>query len=149
MYPILLAVHNIVRWVALILAILAAVRAFIGWFGKRDWTDRDRKIGVYFTSAMDTQLLLGLLLYIVFSPITKTVFQDFGAAMSNEGVRFFALEHAFYMIMAVVFAHLGSALSKRADEPVKKHRTAAIWFGLSLIIILIGMPWMRPLLPGL
>ena len=149
MYPILLAVHNIVRWVALILAILAAVRAFIGWFGKRDWTDRDRKIGVYFTSAMDTQLLLGLLLYIVFSPITKTVFQDFGAAMSNEGVRFFALEHAFYMIMAVVFAHLGSALSKRAGEPVKKHRTAAIWFGLSLIIILIGMPWMRPLLPGL
>lgn len=149
MYPILLAVHNIVRWVALILAILAAVRAFIGWFGNRDWTDRDRKIGVYFTSAMDIQLLLGLLLYIFFSPITKAAFQDFGAAMSNEGLRFFALEHAFYMILAVVFAHLGSIFSKRAEEPVKKHRMAAIWFGLSLIIILIGMPWMRPLLPGL
>jgi len=149
MYPFVLAVHNIVRWVALILAILAVVRAFIGWLGKRDWTDRDRKIGVFFTSAMDVQLLLGLLLYFLLSPLTTAALRNFGAAMGNDVSRFFALEHALYMILAVVFAHLGSAFSKRADEPMKKHRTAAIWFGLSLIIILLGMPWMRPLLPGL
>ena len=149
MYPFVLAVHNIVRWVALILAILAVVRAFIGWLGKRDWTDRDRKIGVFFTSAMDVQLLLGLLLYFLLSPLTTAALRNFGAAMGNDVSRFFALEHALYMILAVVFAHLGSAFSKRADEPVKKHRTAAIWFGLSLIIILLGMPWTRPLLPGL
>jgi hypothetical protein len=149
MYPILLAVHNIVRWVALILAILASVRAFIGWFGQRDWSDRDRKIGLFYTSSMDIQLLLGLLLYIVFSPITRTALQDFGSAMSAEGVRFFALEHAFYMVLAVVCAHLGNIFSKRAAEPDKKHRMAAIWFGLSLLLILIGMPWMRPFLPGL
>ena len=149
MYPFVLAVHNIVRWVALILAILAVVRAFIGWLGKRDWTDRDRKIGVFFTSAMDVQLLLGFMLYFLLSPLTTAALRNFGAAMGNDVSRFFALEHALYMILAVVFAHLGSAFSKRADEPVKKHRTAAIWFGLSLIIILLGMPWMRPLLPGL
>jgi len=149
MYPFILAVHNIVRWVALILAILAVVRAFLGWFGKRDWTDRDRKIGIFFTSAMDIQLLLGLLLYFVFSPLTTSALRDFGAAMGIDNQRFFAVEHAVFMVLAVVFAHLGSAFSKRATDPMKKHRIAAIWFGLSLIIILLGMPWMRPLLPGL
>lgn len=149
MYPFILAVHNIVRWVALILAILAVVRAFLGWFGKREWTDRDRKIGIFFTSAMDIQLLLGLLLYFVFSPLTTSALRDFGAAMGIDNQRFFAVEHAVFMVLAVVFAHLGSAFSKRATDPMKKHRIAAIWFGLSLIIILLGMPWMRPLLPGL
>jgi hypothetical protein len=147
MYPILLAVHNIVRWVALILAIIATTLAVIGWLGKKDWTPRDRKIGVFYTSAMDLQLLLGLLLYFFFSPLTTSAFGDLGAAMGNDLQRFFTVEHVFFMLLAIVFAHLGSAFSKRADEPVKKHRVAALWFGLSLILLLLGMPWMRSLLP--
>jgi hypothetical protein len=149
MYPIILAAHNILRWVVLILGAAAVVRALIGWFGKREWTDTDRKLGVFFTSSIDVQLLLGLLLYLFFSPITKEVFRDFGQMMSNPGLRFFGLEHAFYMVLAVVFAHLGSVYSKRAAETVSKFRAAAIWYGLALIVILLGMPWMRPLLPGL
>ncbi len=149
MYPILLAVHNVVRWVALILAILAVVRAFLGWFGKREWTDRDRKIGIFYTSSLDIQLLLGLMLYFLFSPITTSALRDFGAAMTNDIQRFFGLEHALYMVVAVILAHVGNALSKRGEDPVRKHRMAAIWFSLSLVLILIGMPWMRPLIPHL
>jgi uncharacterized membrane protein len=42
MYPITLALHNLVRWIALILGILAAARAFSGWFGNRAWSEGDR-----------------------------------------------------------------------------------------------------------
>jgi len=149
MYPILLTIHNLIRWAALILGVIALVRALLGWLGKRGWTETDRKFGVYFTSAMDLQLLIGLLLYLFFSPITKQVIRDFGAAMGNPGLRFFGLEHAVYMILAVVFAHLGSVFSKKASDPRSKHLRAAIWFGLSVLLILLGMPWSRPLLPGL
>jgi hypothetical protein len=149
MYPFILATHNIVRWIALILAIVATVGAFLGWFGKRQWSERDRKIGSYFGIAMDIQLLLGLLLYFVFSPLTRTALADFGAAMAVNDLRFFAMEHAFYMILAVVFAHLGSILARRAPESKAKFQRAAIFFGLSLLLILLGMPWMRPFIPGL
>jgi len=148
MYPIVLAIHNIVRWVVVIVGIIAVVRGLIGWFGKREWSSTDRTMGMLFTSAIDIQLLVGLILYVFLSPITKSMFQNLSQAMSNAGMRFFGLEHAFYMIIAVVLAHIGSALSKKASEPVAKHRAAAIWFGLALILILLGMPWMRPLLPG-
>jgi uncharacterized membrane protein YozB (DUF420 family) len=149
MYPVFLAAHNIVRWVALVLGILAAVRAWLGWLRKSEWSESDRKIGVFFSSAMDTQLLLGLLLYFLFSPITRAALGNFGAAMRDGGARFFALEHTFYMLLAVVFAHLGSILPRKASEAIAKHRQAAIWFSLAVLLILLGIPWMRPLLPGL
>jgi uncharacterized membrane protein YphA (DoxX/SURF4 family) len=149
LYSFFLALHNIIRWAALILAILATVTAFLGWFGKRQWSERDRKIGSFFGIAMDIQLLLGLILYFVYSPITRTALADFGSAMGVKDLRFFAVEHAFYMILAVVFAHLGSILARRAPDSKAKFQRAAIFFGLSLLLILLGIPWTRPLIPGL
>jgi hypothetical protein len=69
--------------------------------------------------------------------------------MGIDGQRFFALEHVFYMVLALVFAHLGSALPKRTDDPVSKYRRATIWFTLAVVLILLGMPWTRSLFPGL
>ena len=150
MYPIVLAIHNIVRWAALILAIVAAVRGFLGWFRKTEWGAADRKWGMYTATAMDIQLLLGLLLYVFFSPITQAAFQDFGAAMAVQDLRFFAIEHALVMFLAVLFAHLGSMLPRKGSkDAVAKHRLAAIFFTLTVLFILAGMPWARPLFPGL
>ncbi|HBY08441.1 MAG TPA: hypothetical protein DEH22_11875 [Chloroflexi bacterium] len=149
MYPFVLFVHNSVRWIVLIAGVLAAGRALIGWFGKKEWIKQDRILGVIFTSSIDVQLLLGLLLYFVLSPITKGAFSDFGAAMNIPEQRFFALEHIFYMLLALVFAHLGSMLPKKVDEAPAKFKRAAIWFSLALVSILVGIPWWRPLFPGL
>ncbi len=151
MYDFILAVHNILRWVVLILGFLAVLRAFIGWFGKHAWIPADPKIGRFFTSAIDTQLLVGLVLYFFLSPFTLQAIRNFGFGyvMEQGDYRYFAVEHLVFMILAVVFAHLGSALPKKVDQPAEKHRRAAIWFGLALLVILLGMPWFRPLLPGL
>lgn len=148
MYAFILAVHNILRWVVLLLLVIALIRSFWGWFGKRDWTSTDRQIGMFYSVSLDIQLLLGLLLYFVLSPITKIVFSDFSAAMANSDLRFFAIEHLLMMVLAVIFAHVGVASAKRVEESTIKHRRIAIWFTLSLLAILLGMPWFRPLLPG-
>lgn len=149
MYPIILAIHNIFRWIVVVAAILALVRAYRGWLRKGDWNKADGRAGMFFTISMDIQLLLGLLLYLFFSPITRAALSNIGAAMSDPGARFFAIEHFFYMFLAVVFAHLGNTFSKKAAQPADKHRRAAIWYTLAVLAILLGMPWMRPLLPGL
>ncbi len=147
MYPILLGLHNITRWLVLIVGILAVVRAFMGWSGKRPWTGLDNSAGLFFTISMDVQLLLGLLLYGVFSPITTGAFADFGAAMSNPDARFWLVEHIFMMVLAVILAHVGRSLAKKAPTDVAKHKRAAIFFTLALIVVLAGIPWFRPMLP--
>jgi uncharacterized membrane protein YozB (DUF420 family) len=149
LFEFILAVHNILRWIVLVLLLIALVRAFWGWFGNREWTSTDGKVGMFYSVSLDVQLLLGLILYFVLSPITRIAFSDFGAALANTDLRFFVFEHVLMMVLAVIFAHVGVATAKRAAEPVIKHRRTAIWFSLSLLAILLGMPWLRPLLPGL
>lgn len=149
MYDTGLFIHNILRWVVVILGALAVLRAFIGWFGKQAWIPADRKIGSFFAMSVDIQVLVGLVLYLVFSPLGLKAFQNFdmGTVMGQSEIRFFAVEHAIFMLLAVVFAHLGTILPRKADKPNKKHRLAAIWLGLALLVILLGMPWARPLFP--
>ena len=148
MHTFVLAVHNILRWVVLVLLIIALVRAYWGWFGNRDWTQTDTRVGRFYSIGLDIQLLLGLILYFFLSDLTKVVLSNFSAAMSAPELRFFGIEHFFYMILALVFAHIGVATARRVEESVIKHRRLAIWFSLSLVALLLGMPWFRPLLPG-
>ena len=151
MYAFLVATHNVVRWVVLILGLVAVALAFWGWFGKKEWTARERKIGIFFTSAVDVQLLLGVVLYFVFSNWGLKAILDQGMSfvMGSTEYRFFAVEHAFFMILGVVFAHLGSMLPKKVDDSQSKFKRAAIWFTLALLVIFAGIPWTRPLFPGL
>ncbi len=145
-YTIVLSLHNLVRWIVIILAVLALFRAFSGLISKREWTDTDRKTGVFFSSALDAQLLLGLLLYFFLSPVTKLALANFGAAMVNPEVRFFSLEHILYMFVAIILVHIGSVISRRASPDAAKFRYAAIFYTAAVVIILIAIPWSRPLI---
>ena len=66
--------------------------------------------------------------------------------MANPDARFFGFEHIFYMFIAIALAHMGTAFARRADTDQKKFRNAAIFFSLSLLVIIIAIPWGRPLL---
>ena len=141
MYSFILATHNIVRWLVLVAAVVVIVQAFVGWLGKKEWSKANNLTGIIYVSAVDLNVLLGLILYLFLSPLTRQAFADFGAAMGNPILRFFAVEHIFMMLVALALAHIGRSLSKKATETAKKHRTAAIWYTLSLLVILIMIPW--------
>ena len=141
MYPFILTIHSLLRWVVLILAVAAVIRAFLGWFGKKEWAALDDRLGMFLSASVDLELLLGLILYIFLSPFTKTVFQDFGAAMSTGLLRYWSVEHIFLMIVALVLIHAGRSTSKLAEEATSKHRRAAIFFGLALLAMLLAIPW--------
>jgi hypothetical protein len=145
MYTVVLFLHSWVRWIVVISAAVAVVRAFYGWLGKQGWAKLDERLGLLFSTSLDVQMLLGLILYIFLSPITQAAFKNLGAAMSDATLRFFTLEHLLSMLVAVVLGHVGRALSKKATEPVAKHRMAAILFGLATLAILLAIPWSRPL----
>src|SRR5512145_3312756 len=145
MYSFVLTLHSYVRWAVLLLAVIVVVRAFVGWFGRKDWEGMDNRLGMLFTVCIDVQFLLGLALYLFLSPITTSAFQNFGAAMSNTATRYWLVEHAAPMLVAIVLAHVGRTVAKRAPTAQAKHRRTAIYFGLALLAILIAIPW--PFLP--
>jgi hypothetical protein len=146
MYTGLLHTHNMFRWLVLIVIVLAVVFAFIGWFKKRDWTKKDNITGLILTIFMDIQFLVGIILYAFVSPLTKAAFSDFGAAMKNSALRFYAVEHILIMVIALVLVHIGRSKSKKAVAPWKKHRAAAIYYIIALVLILAAIPWDRALM---
>jgi ammonia channel protein AmtB len=145
---ITLAVHNILRWAIVLLALYALLRTVGGWIRKSNWNNSVQKALTYFSISIDIQLLVGFLLYFVFSQLTKIAFQDFGTAMGNPTIRFFAIEHVFIMLLGLVFAHLSSAIGKKDLEDQIKFRRASIFLILSILLIIAGIPWVsRPLIP--
>jgi hypothetical protein len=145
LYSILLPLHSILRWVVVILAVITIGRAFYGWLGKKPWVQLDNQLSSYFTIAFDIQILIGLILYFI-SPLTQQAFKNFGGAMGNADLRFFAVEHIFMMILALGVAHAGRTLARKAKDDFKKHRNAALFYTLSILIVLSSIPWSRPLI---
>ena len=144
LYPYLLAWHGLFRWVVLATALVAIFVAFSGWSAAQPASANLRRYSLFFVIAMDIEFLLGLLLYFGASPITRAALADFGAAMKQQEPRFFAVEHTTLMLLAVVCAHIGGALSRKGRTESMKYRGAAMAFTLSLLLMLAGIPWWRP-----
>lgn len=126
-----LQLHVIGRWVLLVAAAIVVLKALIGWLGKRPFTRLDNQLGLVFTLVVDIQVLLGLVIWL-FGPIGL---KNLTQAMSNTGLRFLVLEHPILMLIALVFAHIGRARSKRATDDVVKHRTSFLFYLLSFVFI--------------
>ena len=65
--------------------------------------------------------------------------------MSSRVLRFWTFEHAAMMIAAVLLAHIAHRRIRRQVPSGFPHRTAAVFFGLSLLLVVAGIPW--PFLP--
>ena len=144
MYSLTLVLHSWWRWVVLVLVLVTTWRGIIGNRQARAWTDSDRRVNMFTTIALDVQMLLGLLLYLFFSPFSVEAFKDFGAAMRRPGLRYWAVEHMTTMVAAVIVAHVGNVMARKGASDAARHLRSAIFFGVVVLLVLFGTPW-----PGL
>jgi glucose uptake protein GlcU len=140
MYPLALLLHSWLRWVVLILGIIAVVRAIGGRTG-RPWSQADDTVSKWFGITFDIQFVIGLLLYAWLSPVTQAVFADFGGAMRNAGLRFWAVEHVAGMLVAIALVHIGRGKIRKATTDRRRHTLAALFYGIALILMLASIPW--------
>ncbi len=143
MYSGVLLVHSWLRWAVIVAGLLAVLRAIAGASSRRPWNAADDRAGLWFTMTLDIQVVIGLWLYFVLSPFTTAALADFGAAMRNAGLRFWAVEHSVGMILGVALAHVGRVRIRKAPAS-RRHVIAAVFFGIALVAILASIPW-----PGL
>lgn len=141
-YQILLFLHSWLRWAVLLTAIWVIVRSFRGWQMGLHFKKSDNATQVAFVGMMHLQLLLGLLLYFVFSPFGLDAFaQGTKVVMKTAVLRYWAVEHIVVMLMAVVLAQIGRTKSKRARAEKKKFKHAFTFFLISFLLMLTRIPW--------
>ena len=151
-YLFLRDLHSLLRWIVIMACLWALLRVWSGFFGRSAWTRKDQLAGLIFTSLLNVQFILGLILYAI-SPILRAAFSNFAAAMKDSALRFFAVEHFAGMLLAVIIAQVGYSIAKRATTDRAKFLRSAVAYSFAGLLIIASIPWPflkygRPLLPS-
>ncbi len=152
MYPYLLFIHNLFRWVVILLAIYALYNNYSGWRNTKVFTKKDKTLNGIFIGTLHLQLLIGIILYFGFSPYVHEAMDNMKTAMKDSTLRFWAVEHLGGMIVAIAIAQIGNIVSKKAVKDSDKFRKAFIYFMIAVLIIFLSHPFefhgqARPLNP--
>ena len=132
MYTGLSHAHSGLRWVVLVLLILAIFNAYNAW--KND--GKLSKMPLFALIATHIQLILGLVLYFI-SPYVS--FED--GFMKETITRFYTVEHISLMLFAIITITVGYSRGKRKPSDETKGRTVFMYYLIGLALILIAIPW--------
>lgn len=145
----LLHLHNIMRWVILILLLIAMFQAF----SKKNNTAPGglNKVSLFLLISAHITLLLGLYQWLAgrYGLLTTTRPNTEISLMKDAFYRFFWVEHPLAMIIAIVLVTIARGKVKKQN-----YRAASILYVIALLAILAAVPWpfreavARPLFPG-
>jgi hypothetical protein len=136
MYNTLFGLHSGLRYIILVLLVLAVLLALIALFGKKDYTESNRKLNLFTMISVHTQFLVGIILYFV-SPFVN--YGNMGEAMKDTVSRYWTVEHAVMMLFAIVLITIGHSRSKKSTLGFTKHRAIALYYGLALLVIVVAI----------
>jgi hypothetical protein len=119
--------HSILRWIILLVAVIAIVKFALGWLQGSAFKAMDRGLMSGFSGLMDLQVTLGIIYFL-------------WNGFADEGFPAFRIEHAVTMIIAAVVAHL-SARWKNADDKTR-FRNNLFTIIAALILVMIGLTFL-------
>ena len=155
MYNGLLHLHNLLRWVILLLLLVAIIKSFVGMSNNKPLTGGDRKVGLFLMISAHIQLLIGLYQWLGgrYGIFTSSVPEGV-SIMQDKFYRFFMIEHPLAMLIATILITIGRGQAKKAINDSLKHKRAFWFYLIALILILAAVPWpfreivARPWFPG-
>ena len=134
--------HNLLRWVLLLLLVFSVLRSFRGWQSKKPFAPGDGKVWLFTMIIAHTSLVIGL--YLLLFGIHGILSSDLPAGVSvmkDKYYRFFWVEHPFAMIVSILLITLGRGMAKKQVSDTVKYRRAFWFFFIALLLILASIPW--------
>jgi hypothetical protein len=128
----LISAHSGLRWIALLLLLLAIFNAFTA----KNYEKKHRMVNLFTMITFHTQLLLGLILY-----FTSEKVQFVEGWMKEAIYRFYGMEHLSGMLLAIVAITIGHSKSKKGTDDASKFKAIKVWYVLALILVLAFIPW--------
>lgn len=137
MYNIFLHVHSGLRWIALVLVIVAIVNAVKSQYSGR-YLKKDKMINLFVMITLHMQLLIGLGLFFI-NEKSKVSYGE--GWMKDTIFRFFGLEHILGMLIAITIVTIGRKKAEKLTGTRDKHRKIMVSYTIGLIFILSSVPW--------
>ena len=142
MYTFIQKFHSGWAYLALLILVLAVVNALMGFMGKKEFTEKDRKIALFGLVFSHIQLLIGLALYFI-SPKGYTLISEvgMGTVMKTAALRLTVVEHPVINIIAIILITIGWSKHKKELTSLGKFKSILIFYAIGLILILSRIPW--------
>jgi hypothetical protein len=137
MYSILKSAHSGWAYLLLLVLAIATINAIIGYFGKKEFGNKDFSLALVGLIVTHIQLLIGLALY--FTPENLGRWEGF--EMSNSPIRLLLIEHPLMMIIAVALLTIGYSKHKKKIVSNGKFKMLAIFYTLAFLVVLSRLPW--------
>ncbi len=133
MYNMLKHAHSGLRWLLLAALIYAIIKGFQSWRNGKAFNKPSALIGLILTHV---QLVIGLLLYFVYSPLM------FGTAgLPHVITRFYTVEHLVTMLLAIILITIGYSRGKRKADATAAGKAVFVFYLIGMVLILLGIPW--------
>lgn len=139
-FPYFLVFHSWIRWMALLLLVLALGRNYIGWFKNKRWAYWDKWLNIALLIVLYIQLGIGLNLYF-HSPMVTYFLEHAKASMANTQLRFFGMEHITAMSLSILMITWAYYRGTKEVNASKRFRSLALWYSVAFIIIFLSIPW--------
>lgn len=127
--------HSGLRWIALILLIVAIVNAG-SKLKSGGYLKKDKLINLFAMIVLHIQFLIGIIMYFMSGRVNMSE-----GWMKNPMFRFFGMEHFIGMILAIILITIGRKKAENASNDAKKHKTILVWYLIGLVLILAFIPW--------
>ena len=133
-------IHSYWAYLVLIMLIFGVINAILGLSKRREFTDKDMRIGLFTLIVSHIQLLIGFAWYFM-SPYFKALTTNTAEVMGDSAARLLAVEHPLTMTIAIALITIGWSKHKKKTEDTAKFKTFAIFYGLALVLVLSRIPW--------
>ena len=128
----LVSAHSGLRWIALLLLLLAIINAFTA----KNYEKKHRLVNLFTMITFHTQLVLGIILYFLSDKVQFTE-----GWMKQAMYRFYGMEHLTGMLLAIIAITIGHSKSKKAADAASKFKAIKLWYVLALILVVAFIPW--------
>ncbi len=122
----IVGLHSLVRWLVVIVAVIAVVRYALVLAGQAQSSGMDRGLMSGYTGLLDLNVLLGLIIIA-------------GLSIGAGQVLMVWIEHAVTNIIGVAAAHFFAQRAKKIEDARLKARTNLLGVVISLVIIVVGV----------
>jgi hypothetical protein len=122
----IVGIHSLVRWLVVIVAVIAMVRYALVMAGKAQPSGMDRGLISGYTGLLDLNVLLGVIIIV-------------GLSISAGQVLMVWIEHMATNLVGVVVAHFFAQRAKKIEDPKARARTNLLGVVISILIIVVGV----------
>lgn len=131
--------HSILRYFILLAAAIVVLQSIVGVLGKKKFQKINKQIALFLLIFCDLQLVIGGLLY--YYKVVEGGLLSGGGMMKDTYRRFYGMEHAVAMVIAIALVHVGYSVTKKNIDDDRKFSRLFWCSFISLVLFTAMIPW--------